>query len=75
MTAAGLIEKERVIVMMRIPWEAFKRRPQAQGEWRVNLFRCVGSGADRGYLTWQPTRTPQPNFHIPQAFGWLRFEE
>ena len=75
MTAAGRIEEGRVLVMMRVPWEAFGRRPKAGELWRVNLFRCVGSGAGRGYLTWQPTLTPQPNFHVPQAFGWLRFEE
>jgi hypothetical protein len=75
MTAAGRIEEGRVLVMMSVPWEAFGRRPQAGELWRANLFRCVGSGASRGYLTWQPTLTPQPNFHIPSAFGWLRFEE
>jgi hypothetical protein len=74
MTAAGRIEEERVMVAMRLPWEAFGQRPQAEKLWRVNLFRCVGNGAERGYLAWQPTRTPQPNFHVPQAFGWLRFD-
>jgi alpha-galactosidase len=72
MTAAGSIEEGRVIIMMRVPWEAFGQRPEKL--WRVNLFRCVGAGASRGYLAWQPTRTPQPNFHVPQAFGWLRFD-
>ncbi|MGH9959146.1 MAG: carbohydrate-binding family 9-like protein [Pyrinomonadaceae bacterium] len=38
------------------------------------MFRCVGTGKDRGYLAWQPTRTEQPNFHIPKVFGWLIFE-
>jgi alpha-galactosidase len=75
MIAAGRIEGARVLIVIRMPWEAFRRRPQAQELWRVNLFRCIGSGADRGYLTWQPTLTPQPNFHVPQAFGWLRFED
>jgi len=41
--------------------------------WRVNLFRCVGKDPDRGYLAWQSTRTPKPNFHVPQVFGWLVF--
>ena len=75
MTAAGKVERERVIITMRLPWDAFGQRPEKDELWRVNLFRCVGSGALRGYLSWQPTRTPQPNFHVPQAFGWLRFEE
>ena len=42
-------------------------------QWRANLFRCVGSGDTRGYLAWQPTRTPEPAFHLPAAFGWLKF--
>jgi hypothetical protein len=59
---------------MRLPWAAFGRKPQAGERWRGNLFRCVGPlGAERGYLAWRPTQTPQPNFHVPQAFGWLEF--
>lgn len=75
MTAAALIEEERVYIAMRIPWSAFRRKPEGAELWRVNLFRCVGQGATRGYLSWQPTLTPQPNFHVPSAFGYLRFEE
>lgn len=75
MTAAARIERERVHIAMRFPWSAFRQKPEAAKLWRVNLFRCVGQGATRGYLSWQPTLTPQPNFHVPQAFGWLRFEE
>ncbi|MBD0370461.1 MAG: carbohydrate-binding family 9-like protein [Pyrinomonadaceae bacterium] len=75
MKAAGRIEEARVIIAMSVPWEAFGRQPQAEEMWRANLFRCVGSGANRGYLAWQPTHTPQPNFHVPQAFGQLRFDK
>ncbi|HEX8748807.1 MAG TPA: carbohydrate-binding family 9-like protein [Pyrinomonadaceae bacterium] len=75
MTAAASIEEGRVLIAMRIPWEAFGRKPLAGEIWRANLFRCVGSGADRGYLAWQPTRTDRPNFHVPRAFGLLRFDE
>ncbi|HKS30148.1 MAG TPA: carbohydrate-binding family 9-like protein [Pyrinomonadaceae bacterium] len=74
MTAAARVEEGRILIGMRVPWEAFGRRPQAGEVWRANLFRCVGSGASRGYLAWQPTRTPRPNFHVPEAFGWLRFD-
>jgi alpha-galactosidase len=74
MTAAAAVEDERIVIAMRVPWEAFRRRPQAGELWRVNLFRCVGRGAERGYLAWQPTRTAEPNFHVPQAFGGLRFD-
>ena len=72
MTTAAKIEKDRVTMAVRIPW---KIRQLQQGErWRVNLFRCVGRDANRGYLSWQPTRTPEPLFHVPKAFGWLVFK-
>jgi cellulose/xylan binding protein with CBM9 domain len=74
MTTAAKVEKDRVTIAMRIPWNQWIHEPQAGERWRVNLFRCVGSDPGRGYLAWQPTRTPQPNFHVPQAFGWLLFK-
>lgn len=74
MTASGRIEEGRVLTAMRLPWEAFGRKPLAGERWRLNLFRCVGAGPTRGYLAWQPTCTEQPNFHVPNSFGWLCFE-
>jgi hypothetical protein len=26
-------------------------------------------------MAWQPTHTPQPNFHVPEKFGLLKFAE
>jgi Carbohydrate family 9 binding domain-like len=73
MTAAARIEGDRVVIAMRIPWSSDIPKPKTNERWRANLFRCVGEGETRGYLAWQPTHAPQPNFHVPQAFGWLRF--
>jgi hypothetical protein len=73
MTTAARIEKDRITIAMRIPWNHWIHEPQKGERWRTNLFRCVGEGRNRGYLAWQPTRTPQPSFHVPQAFGWLLF--
>lgn len=73
MTAAARIEKGRVFIGMRLPFDHWIHKPQKGERWRANLFRCVGDGATRGYLAWQPTRTAEPAFHVPQAFGWLRF--
>jgi len=42
--------------------------------WRANFYRVEGKAEPRQYLAWQPTRTLQPNFHVPEAFGALRFE-
>ena len=41
--------------------------------WRVNFFRVEGKEEPRGYYAWQPTYTPKPNFHVPSAFGRMRF--
>jgi hypothetical protein len=74
MTAAGRVSKDSVMMAMRVPWQALGHTPAPGERWRANLFRCVGSGEGRGYLAWQPTRTEQPAFHVPQAFGWLTFK-
>lgn len=73
MTTAARIARDQVTIAMRIPWDDWIHKPQRGEKWRVNLFRCVGAGETRGYLTWQPTRTKTPNFHVPEVFGWLAF--
>jgi Carbohydrate family 9 binding domain-like len=73
MTTAALIAKETITIAMRIPWNQWIHQPQKGERWRVNLFRCIGKDPDRGYLSWQPTKTPEPSFHVPQVFGWLIF--
>jgi alpha-galactosidase len=75
MTAAARIGSGLVTIALCIPWTAFEREPVAGERWRVNLFRCVGTGPERGYIAWQPTRTVAPDFHVPAAFGWLEFNE
>jgi uncharacterized protein (DUF362 family) len=46
--------------------ESGKRLPFA-------LYRMEGK-SPRLYLAWSPTRTPKPNFHVPEAFGTLVLE-
>jgi|SRR6266850_3277027 len=72
MTTAAEISDNRLTIIIRIPWGESIRKPERGDEWRINLFRCVGTGNQR-YLAWQPTCTPEPNFHVPDAFGWLVF--
>ena len=74
MTTAAQVRKDRVTIAMQIPWNHWIHEPQRDEHWRANLLRCVGSGKTRGYLAWQPTLTPEPNFHVPQVFGWLVFK-
>lgn len=58
---------------LAIPMKALTAHFDPSAIWRVNFFRVEGKGEPRGYYAWQPTRTPQPNFHVPSAFGQMRF--
>lgn len=58
-----------------IPMSALAVQFDPQAIWRVNFFRVEGQHEPRGYYAWQPTHTPQPNFHVPRAFGRMRFVE
>jgi alpha-galactosidase len=73
MTAAARVTAGNITIAMRVPWKALGSIPQSGDRWRANLFRCVGAGQTRGYLAWQPTYTEEPGFHVPAAFGWIRF--
>lgn len=75
MTSAARIDKDKIVMAMKIPWAAFGRPPKAGDVWLGNLFRCVGSGPTRGYLAWQPTKTKEPAFHVPSAFGEFHFQK
>ena len=74
MTTAAQVERDRITIGMRIPWNHWIHEPHRNEHWRVNLFRCVVIDPGRGYLTWQPTRTKEANFHVPQVFGSLVFK-
>ena len=67
------IDGESLIILIAIPWTQSIPKPEAGTKWRVNLFRCVGPEEPARYLAWQPTGTPEPNFHVPGKFGWLYF--
>ena len=73
MTAAANVGEGQTIIAMCIPWSSKIPKPNEGEKWRTNLFRCVGAGKLR-HLAWQPTHTVDPNFHVPDAFGWLSFE-
>lgn len=73
METAARIEDGKVTMAMKIPWEAFRRKPKVGDVWLGNIFRCVGKEPNRGYLAWQPTMTEKPNFHVPEAFGEFHF--
>ena len=56
-----------------IPMTALTSAFDPAAIWRVNFFRCEGTKEPRQYLAWRPTHSPEPNFHVPSAFGKMRF--
>ena len=59
---------------LAIPMLALVHHFDPSYAWRVNFFRVEGAVEPRFYSAWRPTHTPQPNFHVPEAFGVLRFQ-
>lgn len=74
MKTSAALRHDHVIIGITIPWSRRIPKPAAGDAWRVNLFRCVGTNPHDRYLAWLPTGTAEPNFHVPEAFGLLRFE-
>jgi alpha-galactosidase len=58
---------------LALPMNCLVDRFDPAATWRVNFYRVEGSAEPRFYSAWQPTRTPAPNFHVPEAFGELVF--
>ncbi|MEK7832978.1 MAG: carbohydrate-binding family 9-like protein [Acidobacteriota bacterium] len=58
---------------MAIPFTAFGCAPQSGDIWQANLFRISRLNGQRQYLTYSPTLTEQPNFHVAESFVPLRF--
>lgn len=73
MASAAKAEKDKVVMAIKIPFASLGRTPKIGDVWLGNLFRCVGKDPTRGYLAWQPTETPKPNFHVPEKFGEFHF--
>jgi len=59
---------------LAIPLTAITSNFDPAAVWHANFYRIEGSKEPRTYLAWRPTNTPEPNFHVPSAFGTLRFE-
>ena len=56
-----------------IPMSSLVNRFDPNEVWRVNFFRVEGKAEPRFYSAWNPTKTLEPNFHVPEAFGGLIF--
>jgi alpha-galactosidase len=59
---------------LAIPLASLSANFDPSATWRANFYRVEGRQEPRQYLAWCPTHTPEPNFHVPGAFGVLRFD-
>jgi hypothetical protein len=67
-------EKQKIwIAEIALPLRNLAPNFQPQADWRVNFFRVEGPREPRFYSSWQPTNTPKPSFHVPEAFARLHF--
>jgi alpha-galactosidase len=67
-------EKQKIwTAEITIPIRGMVQHFDSSAVWRVNFFRVEGAAEPRFYSSWRATNTPQPNFHVPTAFGKLRF--
>lgn len=41
---------------------------------RINLYKCGDRLSMPHYLSWQPVRTPDPDFHVPRFFKEVSFQ-
>jgi hypothetical protein len=68
------------IVEYRIPFSVLANyhsfpKPEAGSLWRANFYKCADQTSHPHWLTWAPVDFPTPNFHLPQYFGILEFQE
>ncbi|HKV62805.1 MAG TPA: carbohydrate-binding family 9-like protein [Candidatus Acidoferrum sp.] len=63
------------VAELALPMKCLVEQFDPEAKWRVNFYRVEGAEEPRFYSAWQPTRTPEPNFHVPEAFGELVFAE
>ena len=60
---------------LAVPMRSLAPEFDPKQSWRANFFRVEGKSEPRFYSAWSPTKTPAPNFHVPEAFGHLVFRE
>jgi alpha-galactosidase len=67
-------DKHTWMAELAIPMRALTGNFDPAKIWRVNFYRVEGKKEPRFYSAWRATNTAEPNFHVPEAFGKLRFQ-
>ncbi|HEX6158918.1 MAG TPA: carbohydrate-binding family 9-like protein [Thermoanaerobaculia bacterium] len=60
-------------ILLRVPFRSLGRVPLAGDTWRANFYRIDRHPRGDEYSAWQPTMKQPADFHVPAAFGTLRF--
>ena len=60
---------------LAIPMKSLTSQFDPARPWRANFYRVEGKVEPRKYMAWQATKTPEPQFHVPERFGKLGFEK
>lgn len=63
----------RVDTVLRIPFASLPAKAKKGDEWRANFFRVDRGKSGDEYSAWQPSLKTPADFHVPAAFGRLRF--
>jgi hypothetical protein len=48
--------------------------PESGINWKANFYKIAENSSNSHYLTWSPVENKEPNFHLPQYFGQIRFQ-
>ncbi len=75
-----IVEDTTWVVEYRIPFSVLSHyhsfsNPEAGSVWRANFYKCADKTSHPHWLTWSPIDFPTPNFHVPEYFGVLEFQE
>jgi hypothetical protein len=47
--------------------------PKSGTSWRANFYKIAENCSNPHYLTWSHVENPEPDFHIPKYFGFIKF--
>ena len=69
----GVLVKDGWQAGLRINLDIISRGEEDSKQFKVNLFRIdVSSKEKTKYLSWQPTLTEVPCFHVPRVFQEIK---
>ncbi len=64
-------DAKRLCSVWRMSLSGMDHAPQPGERWRMNVYRIDHSARGMELSAWSPTG--EPNFHVPERFGWLIF--